>query len=263
MLLFTLTLAGCEKESELLLLVSTPYADTGTEIYAGDEEIVFRIETRSLESVIEKLHITSHDKTYGTEMLLDTALGVKNTRIEWRYRTRTYMDTTGVTLTFEVVEGSGATRKITATVTVKGDDTHIEPVEGIVLYSAMSGGKSAFCFKTMNTLFASAANYRQMDIYDVTNNLTGELSRNWASRTGLQFARFENFDYGQATAPDIQDAYVLSKHDNEIKGLRNGDIIVVGKGDEAWGVIQITNIYDEEGTEEDRYMFSLKAISRE
>ena len=35
------------------------------------------------------------------------------------------------------------------------------------------------------------------------------------------------------------------------------------KGDEAWGVIQITNIYDEEGTEEDRYMFSLKAISRE
>ena len=45
-----------------------------------------------------------------------------------------------------------------------------------------------------------------------------------------------------------------------IKQLKADDILLFGIQDEAYGALKIIAVYDEAGTEKDRYVFSLKSI---
>lgn len=86
------------------------------------------------------------------------------------------------------------------------------------------------------------------------------LSFAWESKGSVYFSRFESFDYGEATVSSISNAYNIGKHNLMIQQLVNDDIILFGSKNDAYGVIKILLVANEEGTENDRYVFSLKTL---
>jgi hypothetical protein len=65
-----------------------------------------------------------------------------------------------------------------------------------------------------------------------------------------------------ASFSSIQTAYDYSTHHTYITNIQVGDIFIVGLQETAFGLIKVVLISDEEGTENDRYTFSAKFISR-
>ena len=84
------------------------------------------------------------------------------------------------------------------------------------------------------------------------------LSRQWRSQSGLQFVRYNDFNFPAATVKYLHDSYLAGNKFSSVSNLNTGDIILVGRGNEAIGVFQIQNIYDEEGYENDRYELTFK-----
>ena len=77
------------------------------------------------------------------------------------------------------------------------------------------------------------------------------------------FSRAEGFNFGEATAQSISNTWKNLTASTTIKQLKADDVLLFGKGDEALGAMKIMNVYDEVGTESDRYVFSLKAIKKQ
>ena len=92
------------------------------------------------------------------------------------------------------------------------------------------------------------------------DTLTGEFLRTWTSMTGLSFSRFNDFDYETATRSSVEDAYAVSTKYSELRNIQDNDIVLLGRSDTAVGVIKFLAVFDEEGVENDRYLFSLKKI---
>jgi hypothetical protein len=130
------------------------------------------------------------------------------------------------------------------------------------MYAANSNNKNGFNINSMQTLYCETTDPLQIDIYDYYDTLIvhSVLSREWRSKTGILFARFNDFNFATATKSGVITAFEYAAKYTSIKNLTNGDIILIGNNDKAVGVIQLTVIYDEEDTANDRYVFNLKKV---
>ena len=86
------------------------------------------------------------------------------------------------------------------------------------------------------------------------------LSREWRSMTGLMFARFNDFDFENASFTSVVNAYSTSNKTSKLTNIGNEDIILVGKEYGALGVIKVINVFDEFDNMQDRYYFVFKGI---
>lgn len=55
--------------------------------------------------------------------------------------------------------------------------------------------------------------------------------------------------------------YGNSRCDEFVDALAIDDVILLGRGDHAWGVLKIVAIFDEPGSTADRYLFNLKTVA--
>ncbi|MDE6354587.1 MAG: hypothetical protein K2L56_06005 [Prevotella sp.] len=62
------------------------------------------------------------------------------------------------------------------------------------------------------------------------------------SGSSARFVRNNSFDYAAASATSVQAVFVGSRHDDVVDNLRVNDIILVGHGDRAEGVMRVMNI---------------------
>lgn len=91
--------------------------------------------------------------------------------------------------------------------------------------------------------------------------INGYVDRMWRSETGVRFAKVNAFDYAGATRSAVASLYENSRCDEFVDALAIDDVILLGRGDHAWGVLKIVAIFDEPGSTADRYLFDLKTVA--
>jgi len=147
-------------------------------------------------------------------------------------------------------------------VTVKGDIGLMPEMSGIILYSGSSRQRNAFSLKDPSQPFVMAlADSADIDIYDFPNEIDPEaLSGEWHTNTDVRFAKANSFNYASASTSGIKANYISSVRQKFVSGIKPNDIILIGRNDNAFGVIMVTDVVDNSEIDNDYYRMNIKLI---
>lgn len=77
----------------------------------------------------------------------------------------------------------------------------------------------------------------------------------------VTFARSNSFNYADATSFALEAAYSSMKTDNYVSQIKQGDIILVGVDNKAWGAVLVLYVIDAPGVDDDRMIVNIKTIN--
>lgn len=263
-----LLLAACEKQSELVTVMSIDNVDWEHEAVESGTSLHILVKAESQSSTVNHITLISSDMQYSDVIVLDSAIAypAKKAEVSYYYKLPYYTaDTTIVKLTARAYDQKGNTMSYSVTFRVKGKKMTLRSIDMITMYSAASEGKSAFSLVTCQPVYLGPNDSASVAFYDLLNEdpLTPDVpSCSWYSGSGLLFTRSEGFNFSEATVSSLPDKnawkqdYVKSSF---IKNLKADDVLLFGK-DQPAGVIKIISIHDEPGTTNDRYVFSMKLV---
>ena len=254
-----LAAVSCDQEvSTVNLFVER--ADQYTTVSPG-QFILFHVKAYSENSFVHRIDCKTFDSENGIETVFDTVVSAKQVEFDYAVWTKTYTtsENMDVKYTFTAYAPDGSSTTYVLHVRVVGN-VLLVPYEDLVMYSACSEKANGLSLKWVEPVIVQSADTSTVDVYDYHQPDTDPtvLSREWRSMTGLKFVRYNDFNFPAATVKYLQDAYVAGNAYTSINHLDVGDIILVGRYDEAIGVFQIQQIYDEDGVENDRYLLSFK-----
>ncbi len=261
-----LVLFSCERASNFLLTIEIPYVKNSSWCFKSNESVIFRISSRNNDSPLNRIKMTAYDKQYGLRAVMDSVVSGQSVTIDCVWQMPNVSDTTQISLDIQAFADNGQQTSFAKKFYVIPSNSVVTSIDGLSFYSAKSGKQDAFSLSELASKFSVTAADESIDIYDCSADTTlysatsDTLSCEWKSKNGLQFGRFQNFNYGEATYTSIQQAYALSSSDNSIRGISNDDVILIGRNGDAIGVIKVVAVYDEEGVANDRYLFSVKLI---
>ena len=250
-----------EKTSPVNLFISR--ADNYGDQISHSMYILFHIHAYSSEDQITRLECSSFDSENGNEQVFDTVFtGTKDVEYDYAHYTKYYTtsENMDVKLSFTVYTSGGNQLTQVIHYRVKGN-VLLVPYENIILYSGEQSAKpNGLSLEWVNPIIAQTADSTTVDIYDYhpTDATPNELSHEWRSLTGIKFVRYNDFNFPAATIKYLQDSYLAGNKYSSIGNLNIGDIILVGRNNNAIGAFQIHAIYDEEGYENDRYELTFK-----
>ena len=257
-------LASCWKEPSDVFIFATD--SEGVASVQSGNKLLIRIQAVSDNYKVDRIRISSIDAEKGQQQLMDTLIGgMKRTEFYYTYTVPSYFtaDTALLTLQFEAVASNGGSSKMVLKYRVVGVASLI-PYDGIIMYGARSGRANGFSLASAQTLYCETADTSTIDIYDYHDTLSGDtsgrLSREWRSRTGLQFARMNDFDYSGTNQLLLNNAFKASRRYTSLKDIAEGDVVLFGRADQALGVLQVLMVADEAGNTNDRYVFNLKKV---
>lgn len=254
-----LLLSSCKKhKDEDDVIILTKIVNT-QEYYNTGDIVTFEVKSFANQGSIAKINISSF--SVGMETLLDSVINAEKANFYFFYNVPSFNDTLQkVKFAFKAICSTGAESIMTENIMVKSYDAPLEELGQFTMYSAMSGNKDGFSLALLQTVF-SQIDTLYCDFRDNTVDPGGTLRREWIGNNDLLFARFNDFNYTGATKRSVMNAYNDSNKSNIISGISNDDIIFVGNEQRAYGVMKVVAVYDDEGTENDRYCFYLKKIN--
>jgi hypothetical protein len=261
-LIILLNFCACKKDDASKVVITVSSADSLFNLKSADK-VLFRIHSFANEDKIRNITITSSDLQYGRMLVFDTLIDAEKFDYDYQYIAPDYNDSTTVRLVFQAFSSdNSSSSSISATLRVTNNNVVLPAFDGITMYAANSNNKNGFNINSAQTLYCETTDYLQIDIYDYYDTLieNNVLSREWRSKTGVLFARFNDFNFATASKLGVMTAFENAAKYTSIKNLTNGDIILIGRNNKALGVIQLIAIYDEENTENDRYIFNFKKI---
>ena len=94
-------------------------------------------------------------------------------------------------------------------------------------------------------------------ISDNTDSISDVLSRKWVSMSSLEFSKNNSLDYANVTSNDLENAYNSSLKKEFVENIQSSDIIIT-LINETYIVIRIDQVIDDVGSQNDRYIFSIK-----
>lgn len=261
----SLALCACDRVTPLNINVYPLEFDPHTEVVSSNSNIRLHVVANS-DVPIRRITISSYDAIYLEQLVLDTTLTdpVKSYAEDISYKIPVFGKNTQLEFNSSCINCNGdkAIHKMSFFVTPDGKA--IQSKDGITMYSAMSGKFSGFSMKKLDIIPGDSIHQADtLTFFDKPSIDTAQqdvLTREWYSLHGVYFSRSENFNYGEATAATISQTYKASTHYDVIKDVHNDDIILVGTKTEAFGVIKVLVVSDEEGVENDRYVFSIKSF---
>ena len=266
LILFTgllLLFSACQEKVSPVNLFITRADDYGNNV-SHSMNILFHIHAYSNSTPITRLECTSFDSENGIEPVFDTLFASNPMDVEYDYAHYTKYYTTSenmdVKLSFTVYTSGGDQLTQVIHYRVKGN-VLLVPYENIVLYSGEQSAKpNGLSLEWVSPIIAQTADSTKVDIYDYRpiDATPDELFHEWRSRTGIKFVRYNDFNFPAATVKYLQDSYLAGNKYSSLGNLNIGDIILVGRDNNAIGVFQIHAIYDEEGYENDRYELTFK-----
>lgn len=261
----SLVLCACDKVTPLNLNVYPVEFNPKTELIPSNSNIRLHVAANS-DVPLHRLTISSYDAFYLEKSILDTVFTepLKSFTADIPYRILVYGETTQVEInsSFTNRDGDGVKHKLYFYVSPDGQS--IKSKDGITMHSALSKKFSGFDMKTLDIIPADSVHQADtltfFDRAQADSTQLDVLTREWYSDRGVFFARSENFNYGEATAASISQTYKASNRYSVIRNVHADDVILVGTNEEAFGVIKVLVVSDEEGTENDRYVFSVKSF---
>lgn len=223
-----------------------------------------KVEANSIGSDLSRLEISSFDNQRGDIKLVDSLLpGGKQLSYDFLYRVPMLQnDSTRIKLSFEVTDEDGFTQKQVRTLRIVTRDYTLEEVAGITLYTDETGDHAnGLDLDRLRPLIVSLADSADIDIYTYLDDEDpATLSQEWRSNTDIYFARANNFDYANATNRSVTETFGSAVANPRISHIEKDDIILVGHGNRAAAAIKVVQMYDEPGTEYDRYIINVKRI---
>ncbi|MFN6945378.1 MAG: hypothetical protein ACK4ND_10555 [Cytophagaceae bacterium] len=261
-LLPILVFCSCKKEEEepFILRITPEHL-----VLQGkaDEVKQFHLKASS-GSPINRLIITSKEGNSFTKTELDSILiPVRNFNYTYEFRLPSSPDDYQLTMVFRVYDEAGNEAVASRTLQVKGvAEKPLKEYTGNELFSAQSGKPDAYDIHNRLALHASISDSSIKDLQDETI-VAGEeqLSKSWISPSGGKFVLFEGFDYVNATRSSVINAFNAGSKLDKVSNIRDNLVILIktSRGnEELYSVIKIVQVIDSEGTENDRYIFSMK-----
>ena len=94
-------------------------------------------------------------------------------------------------------------------------------------------------------------------ISDNSDSISDVLSREWISLSSLFFAKVNSLDYANVTSNVLENTYNSSLKKEFVENIQSSDIIIT-LINETYIVIRIDQVIDDVGSQDDRYIFSIK-----
>lgn len=161
-----------------------------------------------------------------------------------------------IKLIFSTFDVKGGEMKRAKIINVNITDRTLTEFGGNTMYSSISNQFDAFDLLTGTPKYSSDSTSHIRDL--TIANPNDLLSKSWASpNPDIKFVRFNNFDYGNATNQKVKTAYDTGVKNDTIRDLKAEDILLT-KIDEKYIAVKLILVYDENGKENDRYLFSIK-----
>lgn len=224
----------------------------------NDEKLVFYINIYS-DVVLQKLIISSKLEGEQEMILLDSSLIVKNLNYEWVYNTPADIRD-DIFIYFNAINGAGEQTKLGRRIVLTGKK--LQETTGLKMYSYNAAGSSAFNLATLlpETLSADST---LRDIQERQEDpLDPNLSKKLFSPSGCTFVKFNDLDYGNASSVKVKSAYAAGIPLTEVTNIQVNDIYIIkinkASTPEAYAVLKITGLFDNDGTNNDFYEFSVK-----
>lgn len=255
----SISLVSCEKdENKDPVFILSP-KDPVTESAIG-EKTIFNIEIEGNDATLDKFTITQQDQINGLQLLFEETINKKYYSYLFEYETPIFEDSTLISLVFKITTDKSADLSLTRRIMVLGDNTLLNESTGHTLFSALSGNYSGFNIDLLQPLSVndnpdSLIHFADHSVDSIHFNT---LSREWISPAGLHFVQFDGFSYPEATFTMMQNAYTYGIKLTSVDELENDDILIIGKDEDAFAVIQIVQIIDSDSTLNDKYLFNLK-----
>lgn len=250
--------AGCMSEDDetRLLLMCGVSSDT----VVSREKVRVDIFASVQDSRLARMKISTFDATRGEVLLKDSVLDAQSFEYAYFYEAPLLdNDSSSVELEVEMEDATGFSRSFTKKLMVVKKDYLLEELAGITMYQQEGDNRpNGFSLRRMLPVMTSLADSADIDIYACESNIGEALSREWRTNTDVYFVRANNFDYAKASSESVRKTYSSSVGYKSITGLDDDDIILVGRGNEAAGVIRIQFAVD--NAEKSRYVFNLKAL---
>lgn len=262
--------SGCDDDddaSDLVLMVENP--ENLVIARSGDVREV-RVRAFSDAGTVTRLTIGSYDTERGERALLDTTLSQSECRFSYYYTVPSFVaDSIVHELRFAAWDDLGHDQHYKVKMTVRGGSQILSEYAGMMLYAGNSGREDALSLDAPTQPFiralADSAQALRADIYAYADStdVSSILSREWRSASDVLFVRHNSFDYASATSTSIRTTYNGAVRAVRLTDIQSGDIVLVGRGAAAWGVIRVVMVYDGEGTASDGYLLNFKAIGQD
>ena len=255
---------SCEEDQSdaTQVVVRLRSGDTRQNAIPGDK-ILFEFYCVSMSSKLKSFSIKSLDIEYGEKVYVDVPKDEASFNYMFVYDVPAFTrDSVVVALKARADDFDNNHYELNLWVTVKDEFGLMPELSGVVLFSGSSHQRNAFSLLDPSQPFVMAlADSASIDIYDFPNDIAPEtLSREWRTNTDVRFAKANNLNYAGITASGIRASYASSVRQQFVSGLQVNDIILIGKNNVASGVIMITEVADNEETDNDFYRFSIKMI---
>lgn len=246
---------GGDDESDVVIIAKTI---NPKECYNAGEKIIFEIESFANEGIISSINISTVTH-YGLMPLLDTTINAEKTNFLFQYNVPQFdADTTNVKFYFKAFSSTGDYTEISKTHQVAGD-IHLNAAE-YTMFAFYKNEKNGFSIERNEIVDCETTDSLYIDFYDYSIDSTQIFSREWRSMTDLMFARFNDFDFENANYSSVINAYSTSNKSSKLLNVNNEDIVLVGKGSDALGVLKVINVFDEIDPMQDRYYFVFKGL---
>lgn len=257
-LLSALLFIACEKQSELVTIMKIDNVEWQTRPVESGAKLHLIIYAESQSSTVQHIELTRSDAKE-SKVVLDSALAhpLKQMTMSWYYTLPYYTDTTLVTLKVRSYDGAGNTMAYALQMRVAPGAEQLKNLDNMTIYSAASNGKSAFSMESLSPVYLGPKDSATVAFYDVL--AAGDsLSCTWHSESGLLFSRAEGFDYAASTVQSLESIWPNLVHSSTIKKLKADDVLLMGSREKVFGAAKILYIVEEAGTENDRYIVSMK-----
>lgn len=265
LIIFSLLLLGaCEKkENSPALLFLYPE----TNYYNAKSYDILEFDIRgSSGSSLKKFSILSKPESSFSSTIFDTSLNTPNFNLIYQYQAPPVTQATKITLEFILTDEAGNQTRGAKIITVSPINKVPVETAGHEMFSSVSTKQNAYNLSTGSPLFSSSSAASSQHIKDETQNDTiitvDTLSKKWSSPAGLNFVRFNDFDYANASYISIKQAYEAGVKKSFVDQINNGDIILTrlshSDPDSGYVVVKLVYIIDDDSTNFDRYIFNIK-----
>lgn len=256
-------LVSCDSDVSDVAIYLDNITSIGGEARSGDV-INLKIKSSANDGVISLINISSFDSELGSKSLFDTIPNVDEFAFEYDYTMPSFnKDSLEHQIILKAWDNHGNEQRFTKKITVVGGSKALIEKSGLMLNAGNSGKENAFSLTDPSQTFLfTSADSAKTDIYAYADNssISEVLSGELRTMTDVEFVRINTFDYINATSLTIKNAYTSSKRSNNVRNIQRGDIILVGRGIQPWGVFLVVLLYDEDGTSSDGYMLNYKSI---
>jgi len=254
-------LCGCmsEKDASDVVLFVTPSAAAAR----GGETVYYDIEARTIHDRIERVEIVSFDRDNSERLLFEAAPCTRSYSHRFFYDVPVAgSDELEIELSFRATDDRGNMRCVRLLLRADPNASLLPERSSITLYSPHSGKVDGLSFATCQPLLCATSLPEEVDLYVAADEQADPelLPRRWRTGSDVLFTKASGFDYAAATKVALASVYEHSVKADFVDGLAVDDIVLAGHGQQVWGAIKIVGIFDEPGSEYDRYLIHVKTF---